>query len=182
MITECVECGHLHYDSTAREWIPCPLHSAGCYCGGQDAHGRPTYCEPNGSIARRVQGAETTASEQRPPTTPHITPGLRFHDPDKRPTLSEQHNQDTDGHGEPVDEQRRRLPDTAPLDKHDHRAMQEGYDADGEPFYLDTSDHHRAAQYRLDELRFRITPRGFNALTEANARLAFQSRIWQARL
>lgn len=36
------------------------------------------------------------------------------------------------------------------LDAHDHRAMQEGYDADGNPVPLPESDFDRAARYRAE--------------------------------
>lgn len=31
-IIECSECGHLHFDATAADYIECPLTSEGCPC------------------------------------------------------------------------------------------------------------------------------------------------------
>jgi hypothetical protein len=31
-VIECSECGHLHFDATAVDYIECPLASEGCTC------------------------------------------------------------------------------------------------------------------------------------------------------
>lgn len=31
-LIECSECGHVHFDTKRREYVPCPLATEGCTC------------------------------------------------------------------------------------------------------------------------------------------------------
>lgn len=121
------------------------------------------YCQCD-VCKRSRQGAETTASEQAPAHRPHVTQTFATPYCDD----GEQHNQDTDGHGESVDEMRRRLPDTAPTFA-DLELIRSAIEVDTR---IDGRTANRildALETDLDELRFRITPQGFNALTNGEA-------------
>lgn len=123
---------------------------------------------------RRITNAETTASENRPPAAPHIAredihyvPGSGMLRSDGDSFGADYLPQATDGHGESVDEMRRRLPDTPEarvgLTCRVHGCNDLTDDSGSYCAWHGPDD----LTDPLDELRFRITSQGFNALRDS---------------